>query len=395
MAEGLAHLEGMIFFDTSGNLPTSYHQPLSIVTASPVDLFLGSMDDFEALQARYHQRMKGSDGGAFPDGALCGWIDYEGCFAFGDYPELLVYHHEEGRWYSNGSLEEQWREPAVSTQPLLPIHWDANLNQSEYLEMVAKAQEYIASGDIYQVNLAQKFTAEVAADLSLWPVYESLREASPSPMASYLSLGGRELLCSSPETFLRMSGRHLETRPIKGTRPRYSDPEKDERSRVELASSEKESAELVMITDLLRNDLGQVSEYGSVSVPELLQPEKLEQVYHLVSTVTGQLREELNHLHALQACLPGGSITGAPKKRATELIAELEPNSRGLYTGVMGYLGYNGESQFNIIIRSLVREGKSLSYHVGAGIVADSDPLAEYEETLHKAKGVRKAIFGG
>jgi len=214
-------------------------------------------------------------------------------------------------------------------------------------------------------------------------------------MAAYLQHGQREILSSSPETFLRMHGRSIETRPIKGTRPRFADPELDSRSAYELQTSEKEIAELVMITDLERNDLGRVCEFGSVKVTEMLKHERLEQVHHLASTVTGQLREDADQLDVLQACFPGGSITGAPKKRAMEVIAELETVPRGLYTGAIGYLGFNGESQFNIAIRTLDREDLRLTYGVGAGIVADSDPEMEYEETLQKAEGIRLALEPG
>ena len=214
-------------------------------------------------------------------------------------------------------------------------------------------------------------------------------------MAAWLRTETREILSSSPETFLRMHGRSLESRPIKGTRPRFRDPENDSRSAFELKTSEKELAELVMITDLIRNDLGKVSEFGSVSVLDLCRHERLEQVHHLVSTVTGQLSGECDQLDALQALFPGGSITGAPKKRAIEIIAELEPIPRGLYTGAIGYLGFNGDSQLNIAIRTLVRDfpRNLLSYHVGAGIVADSQPEEEYRETLLKAEGIKQAMW--
>ena len=211
-------------------------------------------------------------------------------------------------------------------------------------------------------------------------------------MAAYLNLDGREILSSSPESFLRFSGRGIETRPIKGTRPRFADPDEDRRSAYELQTSAKEISELVMITDLLRNDLGQVCEFGSVEVTDMLRLESLAQVHHLVSTVTGTLRPEIDALTALAACFPGGSITGAPKKRAMEIIRELEQAPRGIYCGAIGWLGYNGESAFNIAIRTLVRSGNRLVYQVGAGIVADSDPEKEYEETLHKAAGIRLAI---
>ena len=211
-------------------------------------------------------------------------------------------------------------------------------------------------------------------------------------MAAYLNLDGREILSSSPETFLTISGRGIETRPIKGTRPRFHDPDEDRRSAYELQTSPKEIAELVMITDLLRNDLGQVCEFGSVEVAEMLRLETLAQVHHLVSTVTGTLRTDVDALAAIAACFPGGSITGAPKKRAIEIIRELEGTSRGVYCGAIGWLGYNGECSLNIAIRTLVRRGERLTYQVGAGIVADSEPENEYEETLHKAAGIRLAI---
>ena len=239
-------------------------------------------------------------------------------------------------------------------------------------------------------NLSARLTATVTGDL--FSLYETLRDASPAPMAAYLNLGGREILSSSPETFLKISGRGIETRPIKGTRPRFADPDEDRRSAYELQTSAKEIAELVMITDLLRNDLGQVCEFGSVEVTEMLQLETLAQVHHLVSTVTGTLRPETDALAALAACFPGGSITGAPKKRAMEIIRELEQAPRGVYCGAIGWLGYNGESSLSIAIRTLVRTGDELVYQVGAGIVADSDPEKEYEETLHKAAGIRLAI---
>jgi anthranilate/para-aminobenzoate synthase component I len=227
---------------------------------------------------------------------------------------------------------------------------------------------------------------------SLFGLYETLRDASPAPMAAWLSLDGREVLCSSPETFLKISGRGIETRPIKGTRPRFADPDEDLRSAYELQTSTKEIAELVMITDLLRNDLGQVCEFGSVQVSEMLRLESLAQVHHLVSTINGTLRREIDAIEALAACSPGGSITGAPKKRAMEIIRELEQAPRGIYCGAIGWLGYHGESSFNIAIRTLIREGGQLVYQVGAGIVADSDPAGEYEETLHKAAGIRLAV---
>src|SRR5207253_2875514 len=197
---------------------------------------------------------------------------------------------------------------------------------------------------------------------------------------------------SSPELFLRLTGAQIQTRPIKGTRPRSSDPTRDAQLTYELQTSAKEMAELVMITDLLRNDLGKVCEFGSVQVPELVRLERYPQVQHLVSTVEGCLRPEGTHFAAFASCFPGGSVTGAPKFRAMEIIDELEPITRGPYTGALGYLGFNRESQLSIIIRTAICKDQIAYFPVGAGIVADSIPAAEYEETLAKARGFFEAL---
>ena len=191
---------------------------------------------------------------------------------------------------------------------------------------------------------------------------------------------------------MRLSGSHIQTKPIKGTRPRDADPTRDAQLAYELQTSAKELAELVMITDLLRNDLGKVCEFGSVQVPELARLERFAQVQHLVSTVEGRLRPDVTHFAALASCFPGGSITGAPKFRAMEIIDELEPIARGPYCGCHGYLGFNRESQLSITIRTAICKEGAVYFHVGAGIVADSNPEAEYEETLAKAAGFLAAI---
>jgi para-aminobenzoate synthetase component 1 len=214
----------------------------------------------------------------------------------------------------------------------------------------------------------------------------------PAPFAAYLDAGDFQLVSSSPERFLRLSGGHIQTRPIKGTRPRDPDPTRDAQLTYELQTSAKEMSELVMITDLLRNDLGRVCEFGSVHVPELVRLERYPQVQHLVSTVEGRLRPDITHLRALAQCFPGGSITGAPKIRAMQIIDELESVTRGPYTGALGYLGFNRESQFSILIRTAVLKDNFAHFHAGAGIVADSDPAAEYDETLAKAGGFLQAL---
>jgi para-aminobenzoate synthetase component I len=390
VAGHLQHLDGLVFFDTSGNFPSGASRPVSVIAARPIRILKGNIHaqgDLHSLRTAIEagQALSGDQG--FPTGGLCGWVDYEGDFVFGDYPEMLVYDHSDRTWREAGSLSTQLQHTHRSAEisAFTPL-----TSRDKFTAAVSRVKEWIAAGHIYQANLSQSFTAAVTGDL--FALYETLRDASPAPMAAYLKLDGREILSSSPESFLKISGRGIETRPIKGTRPRFSDPDEDRRSAYELQTSAKEIAELVMITDLLRNDLGQVCEFGSVEVTGMLQLETLAQVHHLVSTVTGTLRPEIDALAALAACFPGGSITGAPKKRAMEIIHELEEAPRGIYCGAIGWLGYNGESSLNIAIRTLVRNGENLIYQVGAGIVADSDPEKEYEETLHKAAGIRLAI---
>jgi len=266
----------------------------------------------------------------------------------------------------------------------------SNLSRAEFLAVVERAQRYIRAGDIYQVNLSQRLAAR--CDFSGWELFQQLGAVSPAPFSAFVDCGDFQIASSSPELFLRLSGLHIQTRPIKGTRPRAADPTRDAQLAYELQTSAKELAELVMITDLLRNDLGKVCEFGSVQTPELARLERFAQVQHLVSTVAGRLRAEVTHLAALASCFPGGSITGAPKFRAMEIIDELEPLARGPYTGALGYLGFNRESQLNIIIRTAICKDGVAHFNVGAGIVADSNPEAEYDETLAKAAGFLAAL---
>ncbi len=266
----------------------------------------------------------------------------------------------------------------------------STVTRNDFLAAVTRAQQYIRTGDIYQVNLSQRLATPWAT--SGWELFTRLLAVSPAPFAAYLECGDFQLASSSPEQFLRMSGSHIATRPIKGTRPRSSDATRDAQLAYELQTSAKELAELVMITDLLRNDLGRVCEFGSVQVPELAHLERFAQVQHLVSTVEGRLRNDVTHFAALASAFPGGSITGAPKFRAMEIIDELEPIARGPYCGSLGYLGFNRESQLSISIRTAIHKDATAYFHVGAGIVADSVPEAEYEETLAKARGFLAAL---
>jgi para-aminobenzoate synthetase component 1 len=297
-----------------------------------------------------------------------------------------------------GRKLEALRQFAAPRYPVFPVRdqdrldegISSNLTRPEFLSAVARAQAYIRAGDIYQVNLSQRLRS--ACPWSGYDLFERLLAVSPAPFAAYFDCGTFQVASSSPEQFLRLSGQHIVTRPIKGTRPRSPDATRDAQLAYELRTSAKELAELVMITDLLRNDLGRVCEFGSVQVPELAKLERFPQVQHLVSTVEGRLRWNVTHFAALSACFPGGSITGAPKFRAMEVIDELEPLARGPYCGCHGYLGFNRESQLSVSIRTAIRHGDHAYFHVGAGIVADSTPEAEYDETLAKARGFQAAL---
>jgi para-aminobenzoate synthetase component 1 len=269
----------------------------------------------------------------------------------------------------------------------------STLSRAEFLDQVERVQAYIRAGDVYQVNISHRLAAPLI--FSGWSLFQKLSSISPAPFSAYFDCGDFQIVSSSPEQFLRLSGSHIQTRPIKGTRPRSADPTRDAQLTYELQTSAKEMAELVMITDLLRNDLGKVCEFGSVQVPELVRLERYPQVQHLVSTVEGRLRPGMTHFAAFASCFPGGSITGAPKFRAMEIIDELEPVTRGPYTGALGYLGFNRESQLSILIRTAICRENKAYFHAGAGIVADSAAAAEYDETLAKARGFFQALERG
>ncbi len=383
-AARLRHLPGLAFFDTSkcdGDTAA-----LSVIAAAPSEILRGHIArDWDALRATLAQRDCAHSDDGLPHGLAAGRVDYEGTFCFGLYEDTLIFRHAEQRWYATGDLISRLAENPAPAHCARPV-FRSGMPREKFLAMVRRAQDYIAAGDIYQVNLSHRFASAWSGEP--WAFYEALRHYSPAPNAAFLDLGGSTVLSASPESFLKMSGRAIRTRPIKGTRPRHADALADERSAFDLITSPKEVSELIMITDLERNDLGSVCEFGSVTVPELLKLERHEQVFHLVSTVEGRLRDSVDHAAALRACFPGGSITGAPKKRAREIIAELEPVPRGLYTGALGWFGFNGESQFSIAIRTVLVDGDEAHFHVGSGIVADSSPEAEWQETLDKAAGI-------
>ena len=261
----------------------------------------------------------------------------------------------------------------------------SNFSKTDYLSTVQRAKAYIASGDIYQVNLSQRLST--STDLPPAELYARLRQLSPVPYGAYLHCSDFHVLSASPERFLHFSpsSRTVETRPIKGTRPRGLTPELDRKLAVELLHSEKDLAELLMIVDLERNDLGRVCEIASIHVPERIALESYSNIHHLVGTIKGTLRRDADRIDLLKSCFPGGSITGAPKIRAMELIDELESTNRGVYTGAIGYFGFDGTMDLNIAIRTCILKEGCAYFHVGGGIVADSEPEAEYQETLDKA----------
>ena len=270
------------------------------------------------------------------------------------------------------------------------LNLTSNFTKKGYLKAVNKAKEYIRKGDIYQVNLSQRFSAHSA--VSSDELYARLRRESPGSFSAYLDCGDFQILSSSPERFLCLDGKKVFTRPMKGTRPRGKDAEDDTRQKNNLLKSAKDKAELMMITDLMRNDLGRVCEYGSVKVKSLRSMEAYSTVYQTTATVTGLLHKDKDRVDLLKACFPGGSITGCPKIRSMRVIEELEPSRRGVYTGALGYLGFDGGMDLNILIRTILKKGDKIYFQAGGGIVADSRAESEYQETLVKAKGMMKAI---
>lgn len=284
------------------------------------------------------------------------------------------------------ALADPWVENNIAADDIKTF-----FTRQTYGQSILRIKDYIAAGDIYQANMTQRFDAPLA--MPPYQLYRRLRQVNPAPFAAYLDCGdGLAVLSSSPERFLRVAGNIVEARPIKGTRPRGKTPEEDRANREELLASEKDRAELMMIVDLERNDLGRVCAYGSVQVPELFVLEQYATVFHLVSTVRGELAQGRDIVDLLRATFPGGSITGAPKIRAMEIIEELEPVRRGIYTGALGYIGFDGRADLNIVIRTFVRQDDMVYLQVGGGIVADSDPMLEYEETLHKAKALLRSL---
>ncbi len=288
----------------------------------------------------------------------------------------------------SGSGKESLSTPI--SFPTEQVTLKGGFTHKEYVDAVEKARQYIIAGDIFEVNLSQRFEAELS--ITPYELYRRLRQINPAPFACYLGFDEVSVVSASPERFLRVRGDWIETRPIKGTRPRGKTPEEDQALAKELLSSSKDRAENIMIVDLERNDLGRVCRFGTVKVTELTILEVFPTVFHLTSTVVGRLREGKNCIDLLKAIFPGGSITGAPKVRAMEIIDELEPTKRSVYTGSIGYLSFNGDLDLNIAIRTFLVKGSRAYFQVGGAVVYDSDPEAEYQETLDKARALIDAL---
>jgi para-aminobenzoate synthetase component 1 len=284
--------------------------------------------------------------------------------------------------------------PVLGVEGAEPLGLRSTFTHRGYLDAVTRVRDYIIAGDIFQANLSQRFQAPLTEPA--FELYRRLRQANPAAFAAFLDCGDLRVLSASPERFLRLdeNGRHVETRPIKGTRPRGLGPMHDAALGRALAESDKDRAENMMIVDLLRNDLSRVCRPGTVRVPELFALEQHPTVHHLVSTVVGELDPAADAVGLLRAAFPGGSITGAPKVRAMEIIAELEPSRRGVYCGSIGYLSLTGAMDTSIVIRTCLALRGRVYFQAGGGIVADSDPELEYRETLDKARGLIAALAG-
>ncbi|MCC7305281.1 MAG: aminodeoxychorismate synthase component I [Alphaproteobacteria bacterium] len=325
--------------------------------------------------------------------------------AVGIYDKIIAFDHgQEKAWIivqAEGDAEAEkkyaytaglMKDTEEAFVPGEPVEWRSNFTRESYKDAVARVIEYIYEGDIFQANLAQKFEADLPEGFDPYTHYMNLRAVNPAPFAAYMNLGNIKIASASPERFLQVRQEKVVTKPIKGTKPRGTNPAEDSKYRAELERSEKDKAENTMIVDLLRNDLSKTCEKESVNVEKLCAIESFASVHHMVSTISAALKAEHSALDLLRACFPGGSITGAPKVRAMEIISAMENTRRGPYCGALGYIGADGGMDMNILIRTLAYEGNTVSFHAGGGITAESNPGAEYQETLDKAERIFRSF---
>ena len=316
------------------------------------------------------------EGGVFDDGIV---YDHRNKQAF-------YYHLNENRL---AEIDELLQEPEEH-EGLSHKQLKVNISKEWFEDAVEKAKEYVTAGDVFQVVLSKRYDFQIRGDLIGF--YRNLRDINPSPYMYFLKSGEHQIVGSSPEMLVRVENKVVETFPIAGTRPHVKNPIENKRLTEELLSDPKERAEHVMLVDLGRNDIGKVSKFGSVHLPEFMKVHQYSHVQHIVSRVVGDLRDECDCYDALRAVFPAGTVSGAPKVRAMEIIEELEPTTRGPYAGAVGYFSYNGNADFAITIRTLIANGDKAHIQVGAGIVADSDPEKEWFETEHKAQALIKAL---
>ena len=416
---------------------TVWKKPDGTVLEEP-ELILWAGDPFEALRniqldyGRAPDTQTGDSTGGIFQGGLVGYFGYETAYCIENLPDqgqddpdlpdlafmvadaVLCLDHQTGettltvtgRGQDGTSAstdaqlcETQWQQflgevPTPATELFTdPVSILGHFNLQSYCEAVQKCREHILAGDVFEVCLTHRMETDLAG--RPWELYCRLRHINPAPFAAWLQFPGFQIVSASPERFLKLdSSRVAESRPIKGTRPRGNTPEEDLRLRAELADSEKDRAENLMIVDLVRSDLGRVGKIGSVEVPELLIVEEYATVFQLVSTVRAKLRDECDALDLVRACYPGGSMTGAPKIEAMKIIDSLEPVKRGVYSGAIGYLDRSGTMDLSIVIRAIVCQDGKAHFGVGGAVVADSDPEAEYHETMDKARALIRALGG-
>ena len=339
---------------------------------------------YDAVRCWEKLPQKASDDLNFPDVQL------------GVFDDGIVFDHRQKRAFYYYSSDN--RLPEVETLMKQPSNYAAfsfnqpkvNVTKEHFTKAVEKAKDYVASGDIFQVVLSKRYEFRVNGDLIMF--YRSLREINPSPYMYFLKMGDRQIVGSSPEMLVRVDNRVVETFPIAGTRPCVEEPSENSRLAKELLADPKERAEHVMLVDLARNDVGKIAKFGSVRVPEFMKVHRYSHVQHIVSQVVGDLKDDLKCYDALRAVFPAGTVSGAPKVRAMEIIEELEPTRRGPYAGAVGYFSYNGNADFAITIRTLFADKGKAYIQAGAGIVADSVPENEWFETDHKAEALMKAL---
>lgn len=333
-------------------------------------------------------------------------VDIPSCY-FNFYDQVIIYDHQQNKAYVSfinilGDSKRRLEELINKINAYIPkafkrnkqvdnINFISPFTRVSYMATVEQMRQFIKDGHIYIANLTHTFTAEIKKDPIT--IYEKLRKINPAPFSAYMQLDGFHILSSSPERFLNIQEGHVETRPIKGTRPRGNNKEEDEKNKKALLESEKDKAELLMVVDLERNDLSKVCKPYTVKVEGLFDLETYATVYHLVATVRGELRAGITAVDCIKACFPGGSITGTPKVRAMEIIEELEPTKRNIYTGCIGYLGFDGNADMNIVIRTILVKDKKAYIGVGGGITWESDCDEEYQETLDKAKALFESVY--